>query len=53
MIEPNELKKGIKEEQEHKDIVKSQLKIKRIALEHLAKDPKYYSHLKQMENKYK
>ena len=44
-VDPLELKKGIEVEMEHTDSSKV---AKRIALQHLAEDPKYYSKLKTL-----
>ena len=47
--DPVEFAAGMKEEQEHADTVGgSQAVIRRIVLDHLREDPKYYSHLKQI-----
>lgn len=43
-VDHNELKKGIKHEMEH---TISSIIAKEIALDHLAEDPKYYSHLEK------
>lgn len=47
----SELMKGIREEASEHGMDRPTAK--KTALDHLAKDPLYYSHLKEMENKYK
>lgn len=47
---PEELAKGKKTELEHTD---SSAMAEEISRDHLTEDPKYYSHLKEMEKKYK
>jgi len=51
-VEPDEkeLQMGIKVEKEHTD---SDAIARRIALDHLTEDKLYYTHLKEMEDKYK
>jgi hypothetical protein len=45
---------GMKIEQEHKDITKGDPAMTRkIVNAHLKEDPEYYTHLQEMENKYK
>lgn len=53
----SEIEKGMDVEQEHNggknlDVVKSPLDTLKIVLAHMKEDPKYYTHLKSMENKY-
>lgn len=53
----NEIKAGFEVEKEHNkgstDVVNSWLDLLKITLAHLEEDPKYYTHLKSMEDKYK
>lgn len=49
-VDQRELKRGIKHEMEHTDDPEV---AKEIALDHLAEDPRYYTHLEQMERKHK
>lgn len=58
-VDPKELEMGKKVEEEHTkggkkgDIPEHENVEKKIALDHLAEDdPKYYTHLKEMEEKY-
>lgn len=48
-FDPDQLRKGIKVEMEH---TADRAVAKEIAQDHLAEDPKYYDHLKEMEKKY-
>jgi len=48
-FDPKELAMGIKVEREHTDDPDMP---REIAMDHLTEDPKYYTHLKEMENKY-
>ena len=47
----DELKEGIEHEaEEHPDVTKGDIAIaKKIAMAHLKEDPKYYTHLEEME----
>lgn len=50
---PKEATMGMQEEQEHASVVgNNQKKIAAMVKVHLAKDPSYYKHLDEMENKY-
>lgn len=59
-INPKQLCEGVEIEKEHSpeggrstDVVgTNKNKIAKIAIVHLKEDPKYYTHLKAMENKY-
>ena len=48
-VDPRQLAMGIKVEMEHTD---DRTVAREIALDHLAEDPSYYTHLQEMENKY-
>jgi len=48
-VDPKELSMGLKIEMEH---TKDKTIAKQIALDHLTEDPKYYTHLIEMEEKY-
>lgn len=48
-VDPKELALGIKVELEH---TKDESVAKEIALDHLVEDPKYYTHLIEMEKKH-
>lgn len=48
-IDPRQLAMGIRVEMEHSD---NREVAREIALDHLAEDPNYYTHLQEMENKY-
>ena len=50
LLDEKELKAGIKVEMEHTD---NESLARRIAIDHLTEDPKYYTHLLEMERKYK
>lgn len=50
MFNKKQLKLGIKHELEH---TRSRRLAKEIAMDHLAEDPKYYTHLEKMEKRYK
>lgn len=47
-VDPKQLEMGIKTEMEHTD---DKEEAKKIALQHLAEDPHYYSKLKKIEKK--
>lgn len=47
-FDSDELKKGVEHELEHTD---DKTLAKEIAMDHLAEDPKYYTHLEKMEKK--
>lgn len=49
-VDQEQLAMGIKVEQEH---TKDPAKAREIAMDHLQEDPKYYTHLNEMENEYK
>ena len=49
-FDADELALGIKTEMEHTD---NEEEAKSIAKDHLKEDPSYYTHLKEMEDKYK
>lgn len=49
-FDPEEIKKGVEHELEHTD---DRQMAKEIAMDHLAEDPKYYTHLDEMEEKVK
>lgn len=52
-FDPKELAMGMEVEQEHQDITNGHpVLTARIALAHLKEDPAYYTHLKEMEDKY-
>lgn len=59
-IDPSQLSKGMESEKEHAGgtgratnvIGSNKTKLAKIAVAHLKEDPKYYSHLREMENKY-
>lgn len=48
--DPEQLKMGIEVEKEHYSDIPTRTKI---AKDHLREDPLYYTHLKEMEDKYK
>jgi hypothetical protein len=58
-VDPQQLSKGIDSEQEHNkggkalNVAKgNKMTTARIAIAHLKEDPKYYSHLEKMEQRY-
>lgn len=53
-VNPDQLKKGIKDESEHKDVVgQNKVKFAQIAMAHLKEMPDYYRRLDKMESKAK